>query len=83
MNMSPVFLFWSLRDIIVIISSVVISILILVTSGTFIPLALSLLNAFLSIRTEEKSINDYLRLAFKYIFMQQKTYIYKNKETEQ
>ena len=80
MNTSPVFFFWSLKDLCIIIPSVIISIVIWITLGTYVPLAFALLNAFLSIRTEEKSINEYLRLAFRYIFMQQKTYIFEEKE---
>ena len=83
MNSSPVFLFWSLRDLIVIILSVVVSIVIWITLGTYIPLSFALLNAFLSIRTEEKSISEYLRLAFRFVFIDQKTYIYKEKDNSE
>ena len=83
MNSSPVFLFWSLRDLIVIILSVVVSIVIWITLGTYIPLSFALLNAFLSIRTEEKSISEYLRLAFRFVFIDQKIYIYKEKDNSE
>ena len=77
---SPAFLFWSLKDLVVIVFSVIFSIVLWITAGTYIPLALALLNAFLSVRTEEKSINEYIRLAVRYIFLQQKKYIYSEKE---
>ena len=80
---SPAFLFWSLRDLIVIILSVVVSIVIWITLGTYIPLSFALLNAFLSIRTEEKSISEYLRLAFRFVFIDQKTYLYKEKDNSE
>ena len=80
---SPAFLFWSLKDLVVIVITVLVSIVLWITTGTYIPLAIALLNAFLSIRTEEKSINEYIRLAVKYIFLQQKTYIYLEKENKE
>jgi hypothetical protein len=80
MNSSPVFWFWTLKDIVIIITTVILSILVWITTKTYIPLCLSLLNAFLSIRTEEKSLNDLIILAVRYIFFRQKTYIYPKEE---
>jgi len=83
MTSQSAFLFWSLKDLVVLIVSLIVSVLVLITFKTYIFLALSLLLAFLSVRTEEKSFLEYIRLAVRYIFFTQKTYIFSFKEKKQ
>ena len=65
---------WTLRDIGVLIGALVLSALVLARLGTGLPLVLTALYAFLSIRLEGASILDFLRYAVCFIILKQQYY---------
>ena len=62
---------WELRDVGVIGVGLLVSILALTQTGIFIPLVLTAVYAFLSIRFDGTSILDFIRYACAYFFMRQ------------
>ena len=62
---------WELRDVGVIGVGLLVSILALTQTGIFIPLVLTAVYAFLSIRFDGTSILDFIRYACPYFFMRQ------------
>ena len=65
---------WELRDVGVIGVGLLVSILALTQTGIFIPLVLTAVYAFLSIRFDGTSILDFIRYACAYFFMDQQQY---------
>ena len=65
---------WTLRDIGVLIGALVLSALALARFGTGLPLVLTALYAFLSIRVEEASILDFLCRAANFLLLRQQRY---------
>ena len=62
---------WELRDIGIIGVGLLLSVLALTQTGIFIPLVLTAVYAFLSIRFDGTSILDFIRYACAYFFMRQ------------
>ena len=58
---------WTLRDVAIIGVGFLFSALALVQSGTMLPMVVTVLYAFLSIRVESASILDFLRYAFAFL----------------
>lgn len=65
---------WELRDVAVIGTGCILSVLALVQWGQPILLVLTALYAFLSIRLEGASILDFLRHAVRFLFLRQQYY---------
>lgn len=65
---------WELRDIGVIGVGLLLSILAITQTGIFIPLVLTALYAFLSIRFDGTSIMDFIRYAGAFLIFKQQTY---------
>ena len=65
---------WSLRDITVIGISMLISVLALTQIQLFIPLAITLAYAFLTIRMDDQSVLDFIIRAVKYFLITQQYY---------
>ena len=65
---------WTLRDIGVLTGALVLSALVLARLGTGLPLVLTALYAFLSIRVEEASILDFLCRAANFLLLRQQRY---------
>jgi hypothetical protein len=65
---------WELRDIGIIGIGLLISVFALTQLGFYLPLVLTALYAFLSIRFEEVSILDFIRYAFFFFIGKQQTY---------
>ena len=65
---------WTLRDIGVLVGALVLSALVLARFGTGLPLVLTALYAFLSIRVEEASILDFLCRAVNFLLLRQQRY---------
>jgi hypothetical protein len=57
---------WSLKDFAVIGISLLLSVLLITQTGFAVPIALSLLYGFLTIRLEDTTILDFIRYATKY-----------------
>lgn len=65
---------WQLRDIAVIGVGFLISVLTMTQGGIFIPLVLTAVYAFLSIRFEDTSILDFMWYASAFLFAKQQFY---------
>ena len=65
---------WTLRDVTIIGVGFLFSALALVQSGTMLPMVVTVLYAFLSIRVESASILDFLRRAARFLFLCQQYY---------
>lgn len=70
----PILWLWELRDVAIIGIGFLFSVLALNQSGLMIPLVLTVLFAFLSIRMEGASILDFLRCAVCFLFLYQQYY---------
>lgn len=65
---------WELRDVGIIGVGLLISVFALAQLGTLIPIVLTALFAFLSIRVEDTSIMDFIRYAAAFFFGRPQTY---------
>lgn len=65
---------WELRDVAVVGLGLLLSVLALASWGFLLPLVLTVLYAFLSIRMEDTSILDFLRYAICFLFIHQQYY---------
>lgn len=65
---------WELRDIAVIGIGLLISVLAIVQLSLVVPLVVTFLYAFLSIRMEDASILDFMRNAVCFLFLKQQFY---------
>lgn len=65
---------WPLRDVAIIGTGFILSVLALAQSGFLPPLVAIFLFAFLSIRVEDASILDFLRYAVNFLFLKQQYY---------
>ena len=65
---------WELRDVGVIGAGLLLSVLALASWGTLLPLVLTVLYAFVSIRMEDISILDFLRYAVCFLLLRQQYY---------
>ncbi len=65
---------WELRDVAVIGVGLLLSVLAIAQVGLIVPLVMTFLYAFLSIRMEDASILDFLRNAANFLFLKQQFY---------
>ena len=70
----PTLWLWELKDVVVIGVGFLLSVLALASFGFLLPLVLTVLYAFLSIRMEDASILDFLRNAVSFLFLRQQYY---------
>lgn len=75
----PTLWLWELKDLAVVGVGLLLSVLALVSSGFLLPLVLTVLYAFLSIRMEDASILDFLRNAVCFLFLHQQYYEWKER----
>ena len=68
---------WNLRDVAIIGAALLISILALTQVRFFLPLALTLVYMFLSIRLENACVLDYIRCGVRYFLLSQQYYEWK------
>lgn len=61
---------WELRDVAIIGGALLLSIIVLAQGGSLIPLVCAAVYAFLSIRTEDTSILDFLLYAARFLILQ-------------
>lgn len=69
--------FWNLRDIVVIGIALLISVLALSQIGLFLPLALTLVYAFLTIQLDDVSVLDFIKRAVRFFIITQQYYTWK------
>lgn len=72
--------FWSLRDIAIIGVALLISILALSQIKLFLPLALTLVYMFLSIRFDDTSVLDFIKQGVKYFLLNQQYFEWKEEK---
>lgn len=70
---------WSLRDFAIICIGALLSAVILVVSHMVLPMALTVCFTFLTIRTNETTIMDYLKYAVRYFITAQQYYEWREK----
>ena len=68
---------WNLRDVVIIGVALLISILALTQLKFYLPIALTLVYMFLSIRMEDVCILDYIRCGVKYFLLSQQYFEWK------
>lgn len=68
---------WNLRDIVIIGVALLLSILAITQIKFFVPLALTLVYMFLSIRLDDSCVLDYIRCGVKYFLLSQQYYEWK------
>ena len=68
---------WNLRDIVIIGVALLLSILAITQIKLFVPLALTLVYMFLSIRLDDSCVLDYIRCGVKYFLLSQQYYEWK------
>ena len=74
---------WNLRDVAIIGAALLISILALTQVRFFLPLALTLVYMFLSIRLENACVLDYIRCGVKYFLLSQQYFEWKEETTDE
>ena len=72
--------FWNLRDIAIIGVALLISILALSQIKLFLPLALTLVYMFLSIRFDDTSVLDFIKQGVKYFLLNQQYFEWKEEK---
>ena len=74
---------WNLRDVAIIGAALLISILALTQIRFFLPLTLTLVYMFLSIRLEDVCVLDYIRCGVRYFLLSQQYYEWKEATTDE
>ena len=70
---------WKLRDIAILGIALLISIFAVATVKLFLPLALTLVYAFLTIQLDDVSIMDFIKRATKFFISTQQNYVWKER----
>ena len=71
---APTLFLWRLKDLAVIGVGALISIFAMVQMGFSVPLAVTLVYAFLAIRFDDTSILDFIKYAARYFFVEQQEF---------
>lgn len=71
-----------MRDILITGVSLALSVLALAKAGLYLPVTLTAIYAFLTIRSDESCIADYLVRCVRYFLTKQQTYFWKDKNNE-
>ena len=74
--------FWCLRDVAIIGSALLVSILALTQIKIFLPLALTLVYMFLSIQLDDANVLDFIKRGVKYFLLNQQYFEWKEGKTE-
>ena len=80
MRASATLWLWSLRDFAVIVIAALFSALVLAPTKILIPAVLTAAFAFLSIRSDETTVLDFLKYAIRYFISTQQYYIWRLKD---
>ena len=70
---------WELRDVAIIGGALLLSVIALAQGGTFVPLVMTAVFAFLTIRLEDTSVLDFLRYAARFLFLRQQYFIWEER----
>ena len=70
---------WRLKDLVVLGAALLVSVLALSQLRFFLPLALTMVFAFLTMRFDDNSILNYIRRAARYFITTQQFYIWKHR----
>ena len=70
---------WRLKDLVVLGAALLVSVLALSQLRFFLPLALTMVFAFLTMRFDDNSILNYIRRAARYFITTQQLYIWKQR----
>ena len=74
---------WTLRDVVIIGVALLLSILAMTQIKFYIPLALTLVYMFLSVRLEDVCVLDYIRCGVKYFLLSQQYFEWKEVRTDE
>lgn len=77
MRASATLWLWSLKDFVVIVVGALFSAMVLATTRILIPAVLTAAFAFLSIRSDETTILDFIKYAVRYFISTQQVYYWK------
>lgn len=80
MRASATLWLWSLKDFAIIVLGALFSALVLATTKILIPAVLTAAFAFLSIRSDETTVLDFLKYAIRYFISTQQYYIWRLKD---
>lgn len=69
--------FWNVRDFIIISGGIILSVMLFAKLWTPIPIAMTACYAFLTLRTEDTAIMDYMTNAVKYFCLTQQEYFWR------
>ena len=70
---------WRLKDLVILGAALLVSVLALAQMKFFLPLALTLVFAFLTMRFEDTSVLDYIRRAARYFITTQQSFVWKQR----
>ena len=70
---------WELRDVAIIGGALLLSVIALAQGGTFVPLVMTAVFAFLTLRLEDTSVLDFLRYAARFLFLRQQYFIWEER----
>ena len=70
---------WELRDVAILGGALLLSVIALAQGGTFVPLVMTAVFAFLTIRLEDTSVLDFLRYAARFLFLRQQYFIWEER----
>lgn len=70
---------WRLKDLAILGAALLVSVLALSQLKFFLPLAVTLMFAFLTMRFDDNSVLDYIRRAARYFIITQQFYIWKQR----
>ena len=71
---------WSLRDVAILGIALILSALALSQLHLYLPMAVTLVFAFLSIRIEDQSVLDFMKRAARYFLLSQQTYFWREEQ---
>ena len=74
---------WNLRDVVIIGVALLLSILAMTQIKFYIPMALTLVHMFLSIRLEDVCVLDYIRCGVKYFLLSQQYFEWKEGNSDE
>lgn len=77
MRASATLWLWSLKDFGIIVIAALFSALVLTTTKIFVPAVLTAVYAFLSIRSDETTVLDFIKYGVRYFISTQQTYYWK------
>ena len=74
---------WNLRDVVIIGVALLLSILAMTQIKFYIPMALTLVYMFLSVRLEDVCVLDYIRCGVKYFLLRQQYFVWMEATTDE